>query len=139
MNRPQPETIRQLLQTSQHIAVLGAHLDEHKAAHYVPRYLHSVNYAVYPVNPKYAGESLFGRTVRASLAELETQIDIVNVFRRSEQLKGHVADILAMQALPKVVWFQLGIRDDAVAEQLTKAGITVIQDRCILVDHQRLL
>lgn len=136
---PDQKTIRQLLQASRHIAVLGAHRDEQKAAHYVPRYLHSMNYTLYPVNPKYAGEVLFGRTVLAGLAELETQIDIVNVFRRSEQLAGHVADILAMQALPRLVWCQLGIRDDVVAERLTEAGITVVQDRCILVDHQRLL
>ena len=65
-------------------------------------------------------------------------MDVVDVFRRSELLPSHVADILAMEPRPELVWLQLGIRNDAVARELSAAGIEVIQDRCMLADHQRL-
>jgi uncharacterized protein len=133
------DSIRRVLRENQTIAVLGAHLKESKAAYYVPSYLHGAGYELYPVNPVYAGKTLFGKTIARSLLELATPIDLVNVFRRSEAFPEHLPDILAMQPLPKVVWLQLGIRHDEAARQLLEAGIEVIQDRCMLADHQRLL
>jgi predicted CoA-binding protein len=81
---------------------------------------------------------LWGKPVRATLAELSEAVDVVNVFRRSDALGEHLADILAMRPLPKVVWLQLGIRNDGFAEQLLAAGIDVVQDRCTLAEHRRL-
>ncbi len=132
------ERIRDLLQQSPTIAVLGIHQAPDKAAFYVPEYLHDEGYRILGVNPVFAGEVMFSQPVRATLAEIGEPVDLVDVFRRAEQIPAHVADILAMQPLPKVVWFQLGIRNDAAARQLEAAGITVVQDRCTLADHQRM-
>lgn len=132
------DTVREVLTTSPTVAVLGIHRDPEKAAFYVPEYLADAGYRVIGVNPRFAGEIMFGERVRATLAELTEPIDMVDVFRRSDDLPGHLEDILAMQPRPKVVWFQLGISNDAVARILEAAGIRVIQNRCTLADHQRL-
>src|SRR4051812_21165939 len=99
--------LRELLTTSRRIAVLGIHTEPEKAAYYVPEYLHDEGYEIHGVNPMFVGETVFGRPVRATLAELDQPIDLVDVFRRSELLPGHVEDILAMNPRPKIVWFQL--------------------------------
>lgn len=130
--------IREILGTSPTIAVLGIHEEPEKAAYYVPEYLHDEGYRILGVNPMFAGTSLFGEPVRATLKELEEPVDLVDVFRRPEAIPAHVEDILAMQPRPKVVWFQLGIRNDDAAKVLEAAGITVVQNRCTLADHQRL-
>jgi predicted CoA-binding protein len=130
--------VREILSTSPTIAVLGIHHEPGKAAFYVPEYLHDAGYRILGVNPRFADRTMFGERVRATLAELREPIDLVDVFRRPDQIAMHVEDILAMQPRPKVVWFQLGIRNDEAARILEAAGITVIQDRCTLADHQRL-
>jgi predicted CoA-binding protein len=131
-------SIRELLLDARNIAVLGASNRSGRPAYYVPQYLARSGYEVFPVNPRHLGETLWERPVYATLAELGDRIDIVNVFRRAEDIPGHLADILAMKPLPRAVWFQLGIRNDAAAGQLRSAGIDVIQDRCILMDHRAL-
>jgi predicted CoA-binding protein len=129
-------SVRRVLEDARTIAVLGAHVDPDKPAHYVPDYLAEQGYRIFPVNPAFAGQELWGRPVVATLAELDTPIDLVDVFRRPDVIPGHLDDILAMQPLPKLVWFQLGIRNDQVARQLVAAGIEVVQDRCTLADHR---
>ena len=135
----QTDDIRRVLQTSKTVAVLGAHTNERKAAYYVPRYLDDNGYTVYPVNPVFEGKTLFGSLVVADLSELNKPVDVVNVFRRSEHLPAHLPEILALEPLPKTVWLQLGVRHEAVAKELVDAGVDVIQNRCMLADHQRLL
>lgn len=130
--------LREILTSSPTIAVLGVHHEPEKAAYYVPEYLHDEGYRIIGVNPLFTEQTLFGEKVRATLAEIAEPIDIVDVFRRSEQILEHVEDILAMSPRPKVVWFQLGIRHDDAAARLEAAGITVVQNRCTLADHQRL-
>lgn len=120
------------------IAVLGIHPAPEKAAFYVPEYLHDEGYRILGVNPRFQGTTLFDQPVRATLAEIRERVDLVDVFRRSEHIPDHVEDILAMDPRPTYVWFQLGIRNDAAAQILEAAGITVIQNRCTLADHQRL-
>jgi uncharacterized protein len=132
------DTIREILTTSPTIAVLGIHHEPEKAAFYVPEYLHDEGYRVIGVNPRFAGETMFGERVRESLSEIRERVDLVDVFRRPEHIPAHVQDILAMQPRPAVVWFQLGIRHDDAAKILDAAGIRVIQNRCTLADHQRL-
>jgi len=78
------------------------------------------------------------RLVRSTLAEIGEPIDLVDVFRRPEHLPGHLDDILAMKPRPRLVWLQLGIRNDAFARTVDSAGIDVVQDRCTLADHRRL-
>ena len=130
--------LRELLATSPRIAVLGIRRDPAKAAYYVPEYLHDEGYEIHGVNPGLVGQTLFGHPVRATLAELDQPIDLVDVFRRPELLPGHVEDILAMKVRPRIVWFQLGIANEPVAKILEAAGIVVVQNRCTLADHQRL-
>jgi uncharacterized protein len=130
--------VREILATSPTVAVLGMHREPEKAAFYVPEYLHDVGYRVLGVNPTFAGDEMFGEPVRSRLSELPEPVDLVDVFRRPEHILEHVEDILAMKPRPRVVWFQLGIRNDEAAKILEAAGITVIQNRCTLADHQRL-
>jgi uncharacterized protein len=130
--------LREILTTSLTIAVLGVHHEPEKAAFYVPEYLHDEGYRIIGVNPVFHDRELFGEPVRRTLAEIAEPVDLVDVFRRAELIPQHVEDILAMKPRPKVVWFQLGIRNDDVAHILKAAGITVVQNRCTLADHQRL-
>ncbi len=108
-----------------------------QAAFYVPRYLASVGFEVIPV-PVYYPEvkEILGRTVYRKLADVPGEIDLVDVFRRPRDIDAHLDDLLVKK--PRAVWFQLGIRNDAAAEKLAKAGIQVVQDRCLMVDHRRL-
>ena len=103
-----------------------------------PEYLHDEGYRVIGVNPQYVGQTHFGEPVRATLAEINEHVDIVDVFRKAQDITRHIEDILAMQPRPAVVWFQLGIKNDEAAAVLEAAGITVVQNRCTLADHQRL-
>ena len=130
--------LREILTSSPTIAVLGAHQEPEKAAYYVPEYLHDEGYRIIGVNPDIQGEQLFGQPVRNTLAEIDEQVDLVDVFRKSELIPQHVEDILAMSPRPKVVWLQLGIKNEDAARILESAGITVVQNRCTLADHQRL-
>ena len=130
--------LREILTSSPRIAVLGAHTEPEKAAFYVPEYLHDEGYSIIGVNPRFVGETLFGQPIRATLAEIGEPIDLVDVFRRSEVIGDHVEDILAMKPRPKVVWLQLGIKNEDATKVLEAAGITVVQNRCTLADHQRL-
>ncbi len=130
--------LREILEGSPTIAVLGAHNEPEKAAYYVPEYLHEEGYRIIGVNPKFVGDDLFGVPVHASLSAIKESVDLVDVFRRGEQVPAHVDDILAMSPRPKVVWMQLGVKSPEAAELLEAAGIEVIQNRCTLADHQRL-
>ncbi len=132
------DQIREALRTARVVAVLGAHTEPSRAAFYVPDYLHAQGYRVVPVNPAFAGRTIWGEPVRESLAAVPGPVDIVDVFRRPDLLPGHLADILAMTPHPRLVWLQQGIRNDDFARALSAQGIDVVQDRCALVDHRRL-
>lgn len=130
--------IRQILTTSPTIAVLGLHLEPERAAFYVPEYLYDEGYRIIGVNPRLDGKELFGEKIRKTLAEISEPVDLVDVFRRAELIPQHLEDILAMRPRPKVVWFQLGIKNEDAAKALEAVGIVVVQNRCTLADHQRL-
>ena len=133
------EQIRDLLNEIKVIAVLGIKTEQQsdQPAYYVPEYMQEAGYEIIPV-PVYYPEvtRILGRTVYRSLAEIPGPVDMVNVFRRPQDVPAHLADILAKT--PKAVWMQLGIRHDEVAQQLAAAGIKVVQNRCLMVDHGRL-
>ena len=131
-------SVKPVLETARTIAVLGVSSNPDKPAHYVPLYATQHGYRVIPVNLLLAGQNLFGEPVRSSLAEIGEAVDIVDVFRRAELLPDHLGDILAMNPRPKLVWLQLGIRNDDFARKLLEAGIEVVQDRCLLADHRAL-
>lgn len=130
--------LREILGSCPTVAVLGIHDDPARPACYVPSYLHDHGYRVLGVNPQLHGRPVLGVPVYATLASIGEPVDLVDVFRRPDLIPGHLADLLAMRPLPRVVWFQLGIRNDDAARQLEAAGITVIQDHCTLAEHRRL-
>ena len=131
--------LTRILNTVRTVAVLGAKAGVDQPAYYVPAYLASRGYRIVPVNPTLAGRTLFGSPVVATLADLAEPTDVIEVFRRPEFLPGHAREILSLSWRPAVVWFQLGIRHDGAAELLARAGILVVQDRCMMPEHRRLL
>ena len=131
--------IRSLLNETRTIAVLGIKTEAQAAqpAFYVPGYLQTAGFQIIPVPVYYPKATrILGQQVYRRLVDIPIDVDLVNVFRRSQDVPPHVEDILAK--MPKAVWLQLGIRNDAVAETLAKAGIKVVQNRCIMVDHRQL-
>ncbi len=132
------DRIRDLVLRSRRIAVLGIKTEKQagQPAFYVPQYMHRAGYEIIPVPVYYpAVEEILGQKVYRKLSEIPGEIDLVNVFRRSEDIVPHIEDIISKQ--PKAVWFQSGIRNDEAAEKLARAGIAVVQDRCIMVEHMR--
>jgi predicted CoA-binding protein len=129
--------IRQLLERVRTIAVLGIKIEESRPANYVPAYALHAGYEVIPVPVYYPNATeILGRKVYRKVADIPGEVDLVNVFRRPHDIPPHVDDIIAKK--PKAVWFQLGIRHDAAAEALARAGIDVVQDRCLLVELRRM-
>lgn len=131
--------IRDLLSETRTIAVLGIKTEAQagQPAFYVPKYLQTAGFHVIPVPVYYPQAThILGQEVFRRLADIPMDVDLVNVFRLSQDIPPHVEDILAK--MPKAVWLQSGIRNDAVAETLAQAGIKVVQDRCIMVDHHHL-
>lgn len=129
--------IREILRDARRIAVLGIKTEAQagQPAYYVPEYLQGAGYDVIPVPVYYPdAREILGQPVVRSLAEIDGPVDIVNVFRRPADVPAHLGDILA--ARPKVVWMQSGIRNAEVARALAEAGIDVVQDRCLMVDHR---
>ena len=124
------EQIRDLLLHTKRIAVLGIKTDAQadQPSVYVPKYMQDAGFEIVPV-PVYYPEvtTILGEKVYRKLVDIPGDIDMVDVFRRSNDVAGHVDDILASR--PKSVWLQLGIRNDAAAEIFAKAGIKVVQDR----------
>ena len=127
--------IAALLERTQRIAVLGIKTADaaSQPAYYVPAYAQKAGYEVIPVPVYYpdATEILDQKVYRA-VSDIPGPVDMVNVFRRPADITAHLGDIIS--AAPKAVWFQLGIRNDGAAEQLARAGIDVVQDRCLLVE-----
>jgi len=131
--------LARILREARTVAVLGAKGEPAQPAFYVPAYLKAHGYRVLPVNPTRVGEHILGESVVATLADLGEAPDVVEVFRRPQFLQAHAAEIARLPWTPPVVWFQLGIRNDAAAETLARAGIRVVQDRCMMPEHRRLL
>ena len=131
--------MRALLARTRRIAVLGIKTPTQRGqpAIEVPRYLDRAGFDLVPVPVYYPDvEQILGRPVFRRLVDVPGDIDLVNVFRKPADLAGHLDDILAKR--PSAVWLQSGIRDDAFAGALLEAGIDVVQDRCLMVDHRRL-
>jgi predicted CoA-binding protein len=131
------EGIRRILENAKRIAVLGIKREYDRPAYFVPEYAQMAGYEIIPV-PVYYPElkEMMGQPVYRRVADVPGEVDIVNVFRRPEHIPPHVDDIIAKK--PKAVWFQSGIRNDAAAEQLARAGIEVVQDRCLMVELRRI-
>jgi predicted CoA-binding protein len=131
--------LTEILRETRTIAVLGAKGHQGEPAYFVPAYLAARGYRILPVNPVFAGRELHGARVVGTLADLGETPDLVDVFRRPEYLVEHAREILALSPRPSTVWFQLGIVNDEAAERLARAGIRVVQNRCMMPDHRRLV
>jgi predicted CoA-binding protein len=131
------DQIAALLESSKRIAVLGIKVEPHKPARYVPAYAMAAGYEIIPV-PVYYREvtEILGKPVYRKVADVPGDVDIVNVFRRPADIPPHVDDIIAKK--PRAVWFQMGITNDEAAEKLARAGIDVVQDRCLMVELRRI-
>jgi len=130
--------IRNVLDGVKTVAIVGASLKDVRPSYFVVRYLISKGYEVYPVNPGHAGREILGRPTFASLADIPVAIDMVDIFRSSEAAAGIVDEALALDPLPKVIWMQLGVRNDEAAAKAEAAGLTVVMDRCPKIEYGRL-
>jgi predicted CoA-binding protein len=133
--------LRAVLDGVRRIAVVGIK-DERRTyepAHYIARYLQEVGYEVAGVNPGIT--QTLGIAVQPAIPDLDPPAELLDVFRRAENIPAHADEVLALppERRPKVFWMQLGIRHDEAARRLAQAGILVVQDRCILVEHRRLV
>jgi uncharacterized protein len=130
--------IEGIVKAMRRIAVVGikTETEAQQPAYDVPKYLQQVGFEVIPV-PVYFPEAthILGRPVFRSVAAIEGELDVVVAFRRAKDLPQHLEDFVAKK--PKVVWFQLGIQNDEIAAALVRAGIDVVQDRCLMVEHRR--
>ncbi len=125
------DAIREILELER-IAVVGASTDYDKAAHIVPAFLQRNGYHLVPVNPN--AESVFGRPASDSLAEVDEEIEIVQVFRPSDEVEGIVDQAIARDDV-RVIWTQPAIRDDRAARRAERAGLRVVQDRCMKAEY----
>jgi predicted CoA-binding protein len=126
--------IRRVLAHSTRIAVLGIKTAESgQPAYYVPEYVQRAGREIVPVPVYYPDVTqILGAPVYRRIADIPGDVDLVNVFRRPKDIPPHVDDIIAKR--PRAVWFQLGIRNEDAAERLARAGIDVVQDRCLMVE-----
>jgi hypothetical protein len=135
--RSDDSALQRILRETHTIAVLGASNKPARPSYGVYRYLLATgDYQVYPVNPTIT--EIDGAAVYPSLAELPVVPDIVDVFRRLDEVPAVLAETLALQPRPKTLWLQLGLWDEQVAREATAAGLQIVMDRCLKVDHARL-
>jgi len=128
--------LREILERCRTIAVVGIKNGADDDAFRVPKYMQAHGYRIVPISPKL--DAVLGERAVASLRDLREPVDMVDLFRAPQHLPAHVDEILAMDPLPFAAWFQLGIRDDASAARLRAAGVRVVQDACLMVEHARL-
>jgi hypothetical protein len=130
--------IRELLMRTRTIALVGASSNSARPSWIVLKYLLSRGYDVIPVNPGLAGQMLLGKPVVSRLADLPGPVDMVEIFRSSDAAGGLVDEALALPVLPRVIWMQLGVRDDAAAARAEARGVTVVMNRCPKIEYGRL-
>lgn len=131
-------TVGEIAATARRVVVLGIKPDSHadQPAHYVAKYLVDHGIDVVPLPVYYPGVTeILGTPVVRALREVQPPVDIVCVFRKSQDIPEHVEDLIALG--PQTVWFQQGIRNEPAAARLAAAGIQVVQDRCLMVEHRR--
>jgi predicted CoA-binding protein len=135
--QPTDHELRELLRSVKSIAVLGIKAGADDDAFRVPAYMQKHGYRIVPISPKL--DTVLGERVLHSLAELRGGVDLIDVFRAPQHIPAHTDEILALSPRPRAVWLQLGISHPESAARLEAAGITVVQDLCLMVEHRRLL
>ena len=132
------DLIRSILKSSKTIALVGASANEVRPSYFVLKYLLGRGYRMFPVNPGIAGQEILGAKVYGSLAEVPEPLDMVEIFRNSEAADGIVDEALALDPLPKVIWMQLSVRNDAAAARAEARGVQVIMNRCPKIEYGRI-
>lgn len=132
---PTNDERKTILEEAKTIAVVGCSNRSDRTSYMIAEALQQAGYQVIPVNPTIAGETVLGETVIASLTDIDTPVDIVNVFRRSEETIPVAEDTIKMAHKPKVFWLQQGIYNEQAAQLVEENGIIAIMDHCIKVDH----
>jgi hypothetical protein len=130
-----PKEIYDILTESKTIAVVGLSPDSSKTSHYVAKHMQEAGYKIYPIYPK--GDEILGEKVYRSLSEIEDDIDIVNVFRKSEAL-GEVVDEVIKKGNVKTIWAQLGVINNDAICRAKEAGFKAVQNRCIKIEYNNL-
>ena len=130
--------LKDVLRRTRRIAVVGVSANEIRPSYYVARYLSLKGYEVFPVNPGHAGKTLFGRTVHASLDEIEGGVDMVDIFRRPEHVPQVVDEALAAFPDLRTIWMQIGVTHAEAAATARARGVDVVMDRCPKIEYQRL-
>ncbi len=130
------QTLRRILAENRVVAVVGLSADWYRPSYFAAKYLQEHGYRVIPVNPRYAGKKVLGETCYASLRAVPEKVDIVDVFRRSQDLPPIADDAIAIGA--KVLWQQIGVKNEAAAEKARAAGLDTVVDRCVKIEHARL-
>jgi uncharacterized protein len=133
-----PEYIRNILRTVKTIALVGASANTVRPSYLVMKYLLEKGYDVFPVNPGLAGQTLLGQVVYGTLAEIPKPIDMVDIFRNSDAAMAIVDESLKLTPLPRVIWMQLQVRNDAAAANAEAAGLQVVMDRCPKMEYGKL-
>ncbi len=132
------DLLRRLLKETKTIAMVGVSMNPVRPSYYVARYLDLKGFDIVPVNPLHAGEQIFGKTIMASLADIDRPIDMVDIFRRSDAVPDIVDEALEHLKGLKTVWMQIGVQHAEAAAKVEAAGLTVIQNRCPKIEYQRL-
>ncbi len=130
--------LKTILTRARVIAVVGVSLNPVRPSYFVARYLALKGYRVIGVNPGHAGDMLFGEPVRGSLADCPPEVDMIDLFRRSEHVEPIVAEALEVFPGLKTVWMQIGVVNDAAAALARARGVDVVMDRCPKIEYQRL-
>ncbi|MBW4962319.1 CoA-binding protein [Sulfitobacter sp. CW3] len=130
--------LKDVLTQTKRVAVVGVSMNPVRPSYFVARYLSLKGFEVIPVNPAHAGETLFGAKVVAKLSDIEGDVDMVDIFRRSEAVPEIVEEALASFPKLKVIWMQIGVEHAEAAALAEARGVTVIQNRCPKIEYQRL-
>jgi uncharacterized protein len=132
------EHIRSILRSVETIAMVGASAKEVRPSHLVMKYMLGKGYRVIPVNPGLAGKEILGQKVHAALKDIPEPIDMVDIFKNSEAAGAIVDEALALAPLPKIIWMQLTVRNDAAALRAEAKGIQVVMNRCPKMEYGKL-
>jgi predicted CoA-binding protein len=132
------DTIRRILKSVHTIAIVGASNNNARPSYFVLKYLQSRGYRILAINPGLAGKDILGAPVYAHLTDVAESIDMVEIFRNSTAADGIVDEALELHPLPKVIWMQLGVRNDAAAARAEAQGLEVIMNRCPKIEYGRL-
>ncbi|MFK5998082.1 MAG: CoA-binding protein [Rhodobacterales bacterium] len=138
---PTDALLHKILTETKTIAVVGVSTNPVRPSYFVMRYLHMRNYRLIPINPAYAGQTLFGQTILASIKDIpaETPVDMLDIFRRPEFVSDLVDDAIThLGGRLKTIWMQIGVEHAGAARRASEAGLQMVQNRCPKIEYQRL-